>query len=155
MRRSGKNVKRAIASQQESTSLAGSLRLVSHFLISFGNTFYFQFLGSGILLLLNHLPLPLRYQLSRVTTLVAPPLFYIIAAEKDRLKSLSKIGTIFNEGGLQPNLNLCMKRFLCSSSATEGGYVVAEAGGAGAEGGGAGAEGGGDGSEGGGDGSEG
>ena len=108
--------------------------------------------------LVTDLPLPLKYIIQKICFLAAPPLFYIIAAEKDRLKSLSKISPWLQNSesneSVQPKVVFNLKYFLCSystdnqpeemqSADNERGGVGAERGDAEAEGGGAEAEGGG------------
>ena len=96
MRVSGRGGRRATGCQQKSPSLAGSLRFkrFSHILKQ-TLSLHFQVLGITLLLFLSHLPVPLRFQIMRVTCLAVPPLFYIIAAKKNSLKSLSQIGTMY------------------------------------------------------------
>ena len=92
--------------------------------------------------------------------IVAPPLFYIIVAEKNRLNNLSRIGSMVQTAvsfwNGEPRWFLNLKTFLCppsichpegnESASAEGGGAGAETQGSGAEGGhakGGGAEGGG------------
>ena len=105
------------------------------------------------------MPVPLKPLILTVCSLAAPPLFYIIAAEKDRLKSLSTISPLLQSSesskcGVQAKVVFNLKYFLCSystdnqpeemqSADTERGGVGAERGDAEAERGGAEAEGGG------------
>ena len=82
----------------------------------------------------------------RVTCLAVPPLFYIIAAEKDRLKSFSQIGPLVqstqnNEGEIPSKVISNLKSFLGSCSSWNQSPEELHSGGAesgGGEGGGAG-----------------
>ena len=46
----------------------------------------FQLIGSVVLLLADSLPIQLRIVVWKSLSTIAPPLFYIVAAEKERLK---------------------------------------------------------------------
>ena len=89
--------------------------------------------------------MPLRYLIQRVTCLAVPPLFYIIAAEKDRLKGLSQIGPLVqstqsNEDGIPNKIILNLKNLSCKQAPEESPSAGAE--GTGVESGGACADGG-------------